>query len=252
MLVCLSCSFLKAQNTTPSSNDIFDQVASESANTKKPEVLRWSLSDPRCTIIYTNGSPVERVSDNGHDINVMAPRVRDKHSYTVLVGVENWRQGALDVDPANMGGLTDESPQGVMLSIDGDKLLADENKSAHRRAIFGNALSGFAAGYGNNTTATVQNSDGTTTTATVHSSGNVSQAERDAANNRDAINSISASEASLMLRRNTVAQRGYVGGRVYVERPKRMSKKAHIGSFVIDLGDTIYIFPFVNGSVPTK
>ena len=61
--------------------------------------------------------------------------------------------------------------------------------------MLGAGLSGFAAGYGSNTTATVQNSNGSTSTVTLHDNAGARQAEQDAANNRIAINTRSATEA---------------------------------------------------------
>lgn len=258
----LCCGRLFAQAADPAAGgDIFDQVSAqgatptavESSPAAKPVVVRWDTSDPRCTTIYTDGRARERITDNGRIIDVWAPELRnerDKRIYSVLVRVQNFRDEVVDVDPVHMGGLTDGSPHLLMDTIDADAMIASENRSRGRWAAVGAGLSGFAAGYGNNTTATVQNSDGSTSTVTVHDNAGTRQAEQDAANNRASINATSASEASIVLRRNTVAKAGGVAGRVYIFKPKGAGKKDHVGQFVDCLGNTIYVFPFVNGAIP--
>ena len=149
-----------------------------------------------------------------------------------------------------MGGLSDESPQLVMESIDADAKIAKQNHSHHGWAILGAALSGAAAGAGSNKTATVNNSDGSTSTVTYHDDTATRQASRDAANNRVAIDAKSATESSHLLRRNTVLHGESVFGFIYIQKPKGMGKKARVGSFVVDLGNTIYIFPYANGAIP--
>jgi hypothetical protein len=230
---------------------VFAQTpAIESPAAQKPIVVRWSLSDPRCTVVYLNGIGHEQFSDGARSIGVYTPIERDKNTYQVLVGVGNLRREALDVDPANMGGLSDDAPQMVMESIDADAKIAKENHSHHGWAILGAALAGGAAGAGSNKTATVNNSDGSTSTVTYHDDTATRQAARNAANNRVAIDARSAKESSHLLRRNTVLHGEEVFGFIYIQKPKGMSKKAHVGSFVVDLGDTIYVFPFANGAIP--
>lgn len=214
-------------------------------------MLQWKQNDPCCSLIYSDGVAREHLADNGYEIDVWAPKVRDKSTYSVLVGIQNWTKGPVDVNPVRMGGLTDESTVGLMDSLDGDALVAKENGSAHRGSVIGNFLSGFAAGYSANQTAHVDYSDGTSGTVTVHDKSSVNEAEKEAIQRSKEIDNISAAESQLMLRRNTVAERGAVSGRVYIQRPK-MSKKAHVGCFVVELGDKLYLFPFVNGAIPSR
>ena len=224
--------------------------AIQSPTTPKPIIVRWSLSDPRCTVVYVNGIGHEQFSDGGRLIGAYTPIEHDKSTYQVLIGVRNLGREALNVDPANMGGLSDDSPQMVMESIDADAKITKQNHSHHGWAILGAALSGAAAGASSNKTATVNNSDGSTSTVTYHDDTATRQANVNAANNRRAIDSKSAKEASHVLRRNTVLQGEDVFGFIYIQRPKGMSKKAHVGGFVVDLGDTFYIFPYANGAIP--
>jgi hypothetical protein len=182
-------------------------------------------------------------------LDIYLPTLRDKHTYTIMLGMVNLGTVPLDVDPANMGGLGSEAPSVVMKSVDGDALLMKENRHAHRWAILGAALSGAAAG-ASTSTATVENSDGSTSNVTYHDPNATRAANADARANRDAIDGRTARVASTVLRHNTLGPGEFVVGFVYVERPKGMGKKDGMGQFVVDLGDTIYIFPFEQGRIP--
>ena len=216
----------------------------------KPNVVTWNPSDAaHCLLVYSNGLAHEVISDRGRSIDVFAPTLANKHTYRVSVGIQNLAGGVIDVDPEKMGGVTDDATPIVMPSIDADARLAKEVQSARRRAMIGAALSGYAAG-SSSTTATIHNSDGTTSTATIHDNTATQQANTQAAANRASIDSRASAVSSTILRRNSVYPGNFATGFVYMDKPKGMGKKAHVAQFVVDLGETIYVFPFVNGAVP--
>lgn len=214
----------------------------------KPRIVRWGPSEKECSVLYANGTARERITDAGRIIDVHAPILRDKHTFQVLVGVINVSNSDLDVNPDNMGGLAGDANAIVMRSVDGDARIDKATRSAHRWSMLGAALSGFGAGYGSS--ATVNNSDGSTSTVNYHDDSATRHVQQDAAAHHSTISATGALEGSRLLRHNTVAPGNFVMGYVYVEKPKEMSRKDRMGSFVVDFGDSIYIFPYVDGKIP--
>ena len=211
--------------------------------------VTWRSGSPGCQIIWTNGVPHEDLIDGARRINVFSPSLKDKKTFSILVLVENGiGLGSFEVNPAMMRASTDEIPQLELKSLSGDALIAEDARKSNRRAAIGAALSGFGAGM-SSTSGTIANSDGSTSTVTLHDTSAAQQAQRNAANTRAAINARSADESASLLRRNTLPEGGSVGGKVYMGRPKGMGKKAHIAQFVIDLGDVVYVFPFRDGEI---
>lgn len=214
-----------------------------------PKVVRWRADDPQCKVVFSDGIPYERFNSSSVLIDIQVPSTYDKHVNYLLVGVVNRSGADLEVNPAGWRAQAEDGDGTEMPVVDADSLFAKDQKKDSRRQAIGNALSGFGAGMQQHT-ATVNNSDGSTSTVTYKDPNDVRNANASAASRATNLSGQYARMSSVVLRRNTVAPGGFVVGTVYFERPKGLNKKVAVGMVSVVIGDTTYLFPFHDGTVP--
>lgn len=193
----------------------------------------WDPGQSNCSVIYLNGSAMERIEDHGRVIDVFAPIRRDKHTFEVMVGVINGTKANIDVDPNKIGGFSDDFAQLPMASLDADSKIAKEERSQQRKVALGTAISAGSASLN-----------------TQNDPLAVNRAEAKGTAEQVAISNAHSAESNRVLRHNTLAPGSHIGGFVYMERPTKMDKKANIGTLVVDLEGTMYIFHYEKGAVP--
>jgi hypothetical protein len=216
---------------------------------EKPKVIKWQSGDACCKVVFSDGVAYERFSSSSILIDVHAPRVYDKHTDYVIVGVINSTGADLDVDPANWRAEAGDSASTDMPEVNADRLLTNDERKDRRRQMIGNALAGFGAGM-QTRTATVNNSDGSASTVTYKDPTDVQNVNASAAASAASLSGHYARMSSAVLRRNTVRTGEFVIGSVYFDRPKHLNKKTTIGNVALTIGDTIYVFPYKDGGVP--
>lgn len=224
-------------------------LAQDNAVPAKPATIVWNIKDPRCKVIYTNGVPRERFQTEKLTIDVWSPYLHDKQTEDIGIGINDVSSGEVDVDPRRFSAQANDAKHTLMPVIDADAKLAKEQQHVRRMQAIGAALSGFGAGMSSQT-ATVNNSDGSTSQVTYHDPAATDRVNADAAANAAATTSHYKEVSRTILRRNTLTNGGFVIGDIYLERPKGLDKKAKVDAVAMYLGGTVYIFPFKEGHVP--
>ena len=217
---------------------------------QQPTTINWGDKGAPFRVIYINGTPVERFEDGKVRIDVFPAFTDRNHSYSVLVGVANTGSGELDVDPSRFSACGDDAQATVFPWVDGGTKIAKEEKSANRRAALAGGLAGFGAGI-QQQTATVTNSDGSTSTVTYHDPSATQRVQDDAQHGKRARSDRFATLSSQVMRHSTVDPGQFALGRVYFESPKGESKKASIACVVVSLPAAEYRFLW-HGSQPLQ
>jgi len=208
---------------------------------EKPVVV-WDSTSAGCKVMYLNGEPYEHMENAAVVVDVHPPRKKEKRIDSILIGVVNISQSELDVNPKTWSAVAGDAEATSMPYLDGGYVLRKEERHDRRMQAIGNGLSGFGAGMQTHT-ATVSNSDGSSSTVTYHDSADTANANAAAAN-RSALMSQSYERASsAVLRRNTLSSGLFVVGTVFFDRPKGLKADIPVRSVDIELNGTIYRFP---------
>jgi hypothetical protein len=217
------------------------------AHSQEQKIVMWGTA-PNFSIIYHDGVPWEKYEDGLVRIIVLPP-TEDSGSrrvYKVKLAITNRKKEDIDVDPARFIALSSDPKDSMMMWVDGGQIIAKEERKADRRRRTAAGFAGFAAGAGAQT-ATIQNSDGSTSTVQYH---DPSAADRVIAGSHARANEIQNRFAALdahVLRRNTISSGNFAAGDVYFEGPKQMDKKATIAELDVSVDGTIYQFRWDKG-----
>lgn len=210
---------------------------SSSNLTKSPEVIRWQQGSSNSDSIMSDGQAVKVILSDQVTISVTLIERKNwiPHAF---VSVENKKAERLLVDPTNwtLNVLTPK-PR-VLASREPEKLAS----SLEGRGKWAAALGAVGASMATKqSTATIRNSDGTTTTATISEPDTAAQ-QRAAANSRAqqvTLGSVAEYVRTSSLKPNTVFPKESVSGIVWFEDKKY---KEVVLTIIID-GIT-YEFPF--------
>lgn len=213
-----------------------------SARAQGHKTVRWGKA-PNFSISYYDGVPRERYDDSFLRIVVLPPSTDrgNRGVFSVTIDITNRRREEIDVDPARFIALSSDPKDSKMTWIDGGQILAKEERSADRRRRIAAGLAGFGAGAGTQT-ATVYNSDGSTSTVEYHDPTATDQVAADSRTRAKEIQDQFAMMQAHVLRRNTVSPGSYVVGNVYFQGRKGMNKKASIAELDIPIDGIIYQF----------
>ena len=192
-----------------------------------------------CTVIYVNGVPYWTITDGAITVSVGMPQIYDKHYFAQMVFISNSGDTPIEVNPATITATGTDSS--LLASVNGDAVIEKKHRSAIHRNMWASALAGAGAGVSQNT-ATVQNSDGTSSTVTYHDPQADADARNAAASRRDSIDAKYQASAGTILRRNTLFKGGSAGGLVLFERPKSMDKRGSLATTTIIAGNTTFYF----------
>lgn len=214
---------------------VFVFAAAISVTAQNP--LRWQQGSPQSDSIIVDGSEIRII--NTEKLSIAASLIVKKHWIPhVLVTLENRSDARLLIDPAIWTLNVVTPDERVLASKEPEKLA----RSLERRGVWSSALSEAGASLAKTqSTATVQNSDGTTSTATITTPDTAARA-RAAANSREqraTLDSVAAYVRQSSLRMNTLLPGQQVTGIVWFE-----DKKYDEVILKIIIGDAVYEFPF--------
>lgn len=210
------------------------------------EVVTWGEKGAPFKIEYFNGHPEEVLHTASVWINVFEPLQMGKRLYAATVQVSNPGQNDIDVDPSIFSGCLDDERHSELIWTDGDRVIGKQERSARRRSAIAAGLASFGAA-AQTQTATVENSDGSSSTVRYHDPATDEEARKNANRTSDSISRRYAGFASVVLRRNTVSPGGDVIGRVYFSAQKGAPKKAQISEVDVRIGGVMYRFVWDRG-----
>lgn len=227
-------------------------VAFASAQQPTPKVLICD-ENAGCAHRFINGHKVKILTSDGLTVTVSLVH-NDKYT-RADVSVFNGTGANVDVLPTNFG-LEEVTPkQKTLAYVDVRKIM----RSAQRRVLWADALTGMGAGMQRQETTTTTtsggtidttHSDGTYSTGDYNGSSTSTTSSPDYAAQAQANETINQNDAALTafntqlsrvaLRANTVLPNSGVRGFVFFER----DKKAQSVILAIPIGETVYKFPF--------
>ncbi|HMF65760.1 MAG TPA: hypothetical protein VK608_16860 [Edaphobacter sp.] len=210
------------------------------------------VDGPCCKVVWQNGKAFYLIQDENVSVMVSGPSNYSARLHSVYVQVRQDGDGPLDVNPADFKVIADDDAKTEIPYLDMD--VKAEHDRKHKSLISG-ILLGIASGASGAAAAapqmaTVNNSDGTSSTITysdpaAQANANA-EARADGKNARANIQAVYDAKTSGLLRHNTLQKSQIASGNVYFEGPKGMknAKKDFTPLVSIDIliNGTIYRF----------
>src|ERR1700733_557312 len=183
---------------------------------------------PCCRTIWSNGKASYLIQDQNVSVLVSGPSNYSASLHSVWISVRQDGDTILDIDPTKFVATADDSNQTLLPYLDMDAKAEHDRK--HKRMVGGILLAISAGASGaaaaSPQTATVNNSDGTSSTITYTDPNAQARANAQAAENGKAMRSnIQAhyeAQTSGLLRHTTSSKGVIVSGTVYFQGPKHM------------------------------
>jgi hypothetical protein len=207
---------------------------------------------PCCKVIWENGKAFYVINDDGVSVMVSGPSNYSASLHSVYVSILATGNTPLDINPALFTAIADDPKHTALPYLDMD-IKAEHDR--HHRAVISGILLALSAGASGAAaaspqTATVNNSDGTSSTITYTDPNAQANANAQAAANgaaaRQNIQERYVAQTSGLLRHNTIEKGKFAAGVVYFQGPKGMkaTKKGFtpLAAIEIPINGTIYKF----------
>lgn len=212
---------------------------------KNPKIITFNAKDSSCCkILFVDGKRFVQVTEGDTVVGIGEP-VNDGHGeFSVFVAVTQMGTGTAEVIPTDFSALYTDPSHTRFPYLDRDKEVDRRARKSMWVGILAAGLSGAAAATPQQ--ATVNNSNGTSSTVTYTDPNAQARVNQQSAATNEAIRQNAANAKSELLRRNTVTSGATASGIVFFKKPK--SSKVKVGKrdglFAIDIPVNGVVFRF--------
>lgn len=216
---------------------VFAQKTEIPAEKSKIPTIRWQSGAANSDSIFLDGQELKTIYSER--LSISATLIEKKgyipHAYLIIENISDER---ILIDPSKwiLNAITPKPKP--MASKDPDKLADSLENRGKWAAAINSATASMAT---KETTATVQNPNGTTTTATIteRDTDAANRAARENASRQESLNSVADNVRQKSIRVNTLFPKSSISGIVWFE-----DKKYKEAVLVIVIDGTAYEFPF--------